>query len=86
MRRRLPHRLSDPSGTYGDGAAYAVGITLCGFAIGLLHHQFFFRTWSAGMRTRMAITGMIMGKSLNMRLEALMGTTIGQVWWVGAWL
>jgi ATP-binding cassette subfamily C (CFTR/MRP) protein 4 len=58
---------------------YALGVVLTGLATTVCHHTYYFTQWRAGSRLRAAATGLLMDKSLKMRLDSQGAVSTGQL-------
>lgn len=57
-----------------NGYFISLLITLCGAAIGLMHHQYFFYGWKFGMQVRIAMSSIIYDKAVQLHLRSLSRT------------
>jgi len=62
-----------------NGYFMSLELVLCGIFVMMIHHHAFYLAWRSGLQMRVALTGVIYDKAVNLSLRSLADVSVGHV-------
>jgi len=79
MIRYFLGEYDDSTRLVDNGYFMSLELVLCGIFVMMIHHHVFYLAWRSGLQLRVALTGVIYDKAINLSLRSLAEVSIGHV-------